>query len=69
MGFSSSIINIILSDRCLSQDLSASDVEGEEERLEGEVVKEEKEEKKEKKEEEHSITTCKECREFSLTAF
>ena len=61
-GFLSSIFNIILSDRCLSQDLSASDVEGEEERLEVEVVKE-------KKETEHSITTCKECREFSLTAF
>ena len=52
---------IFLSDVCLSQDLSVSDVEGEEEEREGEVGKE--------KEEEHNIITCSECREFSLTAF
>ena len=51
-----------LSDGCLSQDLSVSDVEGEEERTQGELVGE-------KEEEEHSILTCSECREFSLTAF
>ena len=51
----------IFSDGCLSQDLSVSDVEGEELELQGEVVKE--------KEEEHNIITCSECREFSLTAF
>ena len=65
MGFllSHNIISFstILSDGCLSQDLSVSDVEGEELELQGEVVKE--------KEEEHNIITCSECREFSLTAF
>jgi len=48
-------------DGCLSQDLSVSDVEGEEERTQGEVVNEKKEE--------HSITECRECSEFCLTAF
>ena len=57
----SSLVLQPLSDGCLSQDLSVSDVEGEEEEREGEVGKE--------KEEEHNIITCSECREFSLTAF
>jgi len=50
-------------DGCLSQDLSVSDVEGEEEQKQGKVGKDKE------KEEEHSIVTCNECREFSLTAF
>jgi len=49
-------------DGCLSQDLSVSDVEGEEEQKQIKV-------EKASKEEEHSIVTCTECREFSLTAF
>jgi len=52
-------------DGCLSQDLSVSDVEGEEEQKQIKVDKVEKA----NKEEEHSIITCTECREFSLTAF
>ena len=52
----------IFSDGCLSQDLSVSDVEGEEEQKQIKV-------EKASKEEEHSIVTCTECREFSLTAF
>jgi len=49
-------------DGCLSQDLSVSDVEGEEEQKQIKV-------EKASKEEEHSIAMCTECREFSLTAF
>jgi len=52
-------------DGCLSQDLSVSDVEGEEEQKQDKVGKD----KDKDKEEEHSIITCTECREFSLTAF
>jgi len=49
-------------DGCLSQDLSVSDVEGEEEQKQIKV-------EKASKEEEHSIAMCTECSEFSLTAF
>ena len=56
-----------LSDGCLSQDLSVSDVE--EEHLQGEKEKRGKEEKGAKEEEEEHSITCSECREFSLTAF
>ena len=55
----------LFSDGCLSQDLSVSDVEGEEEQKQDKVGKD----KDKNKEEEHSIITCTECREFSLTAF
>ena len=56
------ILKQLLSDRCLCQDLSVSDME--------EVEEEQRRSKVEETVEiEHNIVTCSECRELSLTAF
>ena len=56
------ILRQLLSDRCLCQDLSVSDME--------EVEEEQRKSKVEEAVEiEHNIVTCSECRELSLTAF